>query len=706
MQHYTQPFLLKQLQQDLSRKYQVHGSRIEQIWRSWGPARRGEVLKAGAANDEVLRNPSDTSMGNVNMIIPEINLQQLAGPDPEFFLSRFHFRATHTLHEQYSQGPDGQPGDGQVIRTSMQQGLRAATRYPLELTRMMDDAEYGESFKVGDSATYNKMMSDLSYAINSGAIAPRGAAELVMQRQLYILQFFNILAEDILDLGSTSRDTAAPKKKPRKGAKQTQAAPAKPEKLPVAELLLRAQDQKSAADDYLALCRIEPAFLAPVVNMWFMSRPELLPDEKGRRLPFYTDKYKSVAFFDVLHSAIVEAAVWEYLCRLLQRLVEKPEDKNYRAILLQELSNVSQFEYSRVQALFKRSVHTRSANKYFRRSSAGGNKAATRVVMTVKPESFAQEDPLLQSILNLTDPKTDALKAIPWIQKLGNLAHTHPTLTSELAGPESEALADVSITAAFIQALAASLPLPPANSKKGQAYLPKVKALINEVDKLSDDVDLSEYVAPIYNLLEPGVARKALAALDVLVVDKAGVGLGLLYDGLAEEAMAAVHAQYEESEQALEKELDGKLSLTEPPSTAFIVEQRREKAKTRPAYSSVYSLVLTEAAPTETGCVDRTPAHKVKQSTFEVFSTLFSKAESQGSVAWTAFQSAMTDLNFSVIPRFGSIYTFVPPKDFLPPRSFTIHRPHQSRIEGYKLLYFANRLRRIYGWDDASFTTE
>lgn len=308
MQNYTQPALLKQLQRDLSRKYQVHGSRVDEIWRFWGPGRRAEALKAGAANGEVLRSPTDSSMGNVNLIIPEINLKQLAGPDPDFFLSRLHHRATHTLHEQYLEGPPDQPGDGQVIRRSMDRGLTFSKRYPLELTRMMDDQEYGESFEVRDRAMYQKMCSDLKPYIDNGAITPRATAELVMQRQLYILQSFNILVEDILDLGSTSRTTTTSKKKPRKGANQAQSAPAKPQKLPLSEILVQAQDQKSAADEYLDSFRTEPAFLAPIVNMWFMSRPELLPDEKGRRLPLYTDKYKGVAFFR-------SHTLFDYWCR-------------------------------------------------------------------------------------------------------------------------------------------------------------------------------------------------------------------------------------------------------------------------------------------------------------------------------------------------------------------------------------------------------
>lgn len=422
-----------------------------------------------------------------------------------------------------------------------------------------------------------------------------------------------------------------------------------------------------------------------------------------RRLPLYTDKYKGVGFFEVIHSSIVGAVVWEYVCRLLQGLIEKPNDKTYRAIVLQELSNICQFEYSRVQKTLKRYVQTCSGSKYFRRSSGGGRNAATRVVMTVKPDSLAQEDPLLQYILTITEPKTDALKAIPWIQKLDDLRN-HPTQVSELMEAESEALADVSITAAFIQSLATSIPLPPPNSKKGQAYLPKIKALINEVEQLSDDIDLSEYVAPIDHLLEPGIAGKALASLDQYIVDKAGASIGLLYDGLAEEAMISVQAQYTESEEALEKEFDTKLSIAEPPAPALIVHQRREKAKTRPAHSSVYNITPTKSNAAEPESKDPTPVHKVKQATFDVFATLFSKAESKGSIPWAAFQSAMTDLKFSKVPRFGSVFTFVPPENFSPPRPFTIHRPHQSRIEGYKLIYFANRLKRIYGWGEETFT--
>lgn len=63
----------------------------------------------------------------------------------------------------------------------------------------------------------------------------------------------------------------------------------------------------------------------------------------------------------------------------------------------------------------------------------------------------------------------------------------------------------------------------------------------------------------------------------------------------------------------------------------------------------------------------------------------------------------MADLGFSVIEKFGSVYTFLPPARMSVQKSLTFHRPHQSRVEGVVLLIFASRLRRVYGWEMGSF---
>ena len=165
----------------------------------------------------------------------------------------------------------------------------------------------------------------LSVAVNAGLGVPQSTGELILQRQLYTLQMLNILVEDILEGGSTSRNTKKPSKKPEEAARAALSKLSiipRPEKLSLQELLAGALDQKSSLDDDLSLCREEPVFLAHAVNIWFFSRPELVKDEKGRMLPLVTDKYISIAVFEMIYNPINGAAIWGYLCRLLQLLID------------------------------------------------------------------------------------------------------------------------------------------------------------------------------------------------------------------------------------------------------------------------------------------------------------------------------------------------------------------------------------------------
>jgi hypothetical protein len=93
---------------------------------------------------------------------------------------------------------------------------------------------------------------------------------------------------------------------------------------------------------------------------------------------------------------------------------------------------------------------------------------------------------------------------------------------------------------------------------------------------------------------------------------------------------------------------------------------------------------------------------QVKAATASVVTTLFSRSEAHGSVAWTSFEAAMADLGFSVTPKGGSIFTFNPPAS-MNSRPITLHRPHVSEIEGTKLVIIARRLQRVYGWSARSF---
>lgn len=60
--------------------------------------------------------------------------------------------------------------------------------------------------------------------------------------------------------------------------------------------------------------------------------------------------------------------------------------------------------------------------------------------------------------------------------------------------------------------------------------------------------------------------------------------------------------------------------------------------------------------------------------------------------------SGMVGLGFTVLPKFGSVNTFLSPESIGVKQSFTVYRPYKWRIEGYCVLNFAQRLRRVYRW--------
>jgi hypothetical protein len=93
----------------------------------------------------------------------------------------------------------------------------------------------------------------------------------------------------------------------------------------------------------------------------------------------------------------------------------------------------------------------------------------------------------------------------------------------------------------------------------------------------------------------------------------------------------------------------------------------------------------------------------VSASAADVFSALFDKTQSRGEVSWAGFVTAMTGLGFSVLPKFGSVYTFLPPASMRLKQSLTVHRPHKSHMDKYRLLILSRRLTRKYGWGEKTF---
>ncbi|RFU75578.1 ipa protein [Trichoderma arundinaceum] len=694
---------LKELQSDLVRKYKTHASKIDTIWRSFDKNQRGRCLKAGAADGVVLRHSSDISLGNVYKFVPELNLQDISS-EPEFLLDHLKHRSTTSLFQQYCEGVHGQPGDRNFILEMMQKkNLRHIDPFKDSYTFFIEE-RYGDSFKI--LSEREETLAAFAPAIKAGLCVPQSTGELILQRQLTLLQTYNILIEDILDLGSQTRSN---KQRSKKSEEAASAALSKltiqerPKKLSLPDLISSAQDQKDCLEEFLNILSAEPVVFAHAVNVWFFSRPELVVDDKGRHLPVHTDKYISSALFESIHSAVKGATIWNYICRLLELLKDSATDKVYRPIILQEISNLCHLEYSRAQAHFIRHVQTGIGAKYFRRiANSYDNAGNAKVNMKIQPEELTRVDPQLHYVLRLCQSQTNASKAVEWIKKLSDLYESHPVDRESLQEREIDAFGDLIVITSFIQELSPVISMPALSRKKGQMFVSRSQELDAELNKIRDEIDLRDFAVPIDNLLEPGMTTGALTALDQFVVSKSGSKLGFLYQDLMEECLADLRTQYQTTKAKLDKTEYIPLPTTTPQSVEDIVEQRRHKEKTRPSHSTIFEIIPTFKALKEEPSQPQ-QVLKVSATVGEVFYTLFEKSETRGSINWSAFEGAMAELGFSVMPKYGSVYTFLPPDSMNVKKSFTVHRPHKSRIEGYLIPIFARRLKRTYGWSESTF---
>ncbi|KAM0081534.1 hypothetical protein ACKRZS_006320 [Fusarium odoratissimum] len=699
--------MIHELHGDLQRKWEAHGPKVETAWRSFNKAQRAKCMKAGSADGLVLKHSSDVSLGNTYKFIPEWNLADITEPNSDFLLDILKHRATKTLFEQYAEGVSGTLGDRHLIEKMVREkNLRHVDPFKHSYTYFYDE-KYGESFTV-QPKHLDEVMKGLRIAVDHGVLIPRSLGELVLQRQITILQLLNDMIEDILDQGSQTRNRGGPKKQFKNAPLSESASKQATVKLTPQEVAAIASDQRSSLEEYLSLLRTEPTVLCPGVNVQFFSRPELVPDEKGRSLPVHTDKYIGPAVFETIHHAVQGIAIWESITGLLD-LLEKPSaDKLYKSTILQELSNMCHFEYARTQALFKRQVSTGTGSKWFKRiSNAYDSSGNAKVSMKGKPEELTRSDPQLHYLLRLCQPETTVTKAVEWMEKLSDLYKAHPLEREKLDERESRTLHDVAAIIAFILDLSAVHSFPSASRKKGNLLVTGLQEVDTELNQIKKEVDLRDYAAPIDNLLEPGMSAKALEALDEFVVEKTGTKMGSLYQDELEKAFRNVEEQYQHAKDKANK--DSKVAFipidTTPVDAKERIETRRQKEKTRPEHSSLYAITpITDSLGDKEATKPAQPV-KVSSSTAEVFATLFDKTQSRGSVNWSSFEAAMSELGFSVLPRFGSVYTFRPSEDMDIKRPVSIHRPHQSQIEGYLILILARRLNRTYGWSVDSFVT-
>ncbi|CAI6293615.1 unnamed protein product [Periconia digitata] len=704
---------VRELHRDLASRYVQHGSRVEQMWRSLEKGPRINVLRAGAHNGALLKHSRDRSLGNVWKIMPEWNIEDLTAPSSNLLIEMLKHRATTSLLEQYASGINGGPGDhAHIIEMMEEKNLQHqnASHFKDCWTLFVHESTYGNSFEISSEGKLNNAIGGFLPGIEAQVIVPQDIGELILERQRYLLLSLIIVVEDILNASSTTRTQ---EKRPKPSADAATAALASlsllssPKKFDISDLVDITSDHKSALEDHITLISTEPTVLAYRVNFWFFSRPEMLPDEKGRSLTAHTDKHITGAFFDAVHDTVKTAATWDYIANLLELLKDSSSDKRFRAIVLQELSNVCRLEYLRAQAMFKRNVSIGSGGlKWFKRISMVRSDGIVRISMKQKPDSLTLTNPQLYYMLRLCLDETDWRQSAEWLQKLEDLHRGHPSEKEKMTEWEHQALGDLAIIVILIQSISSVVQLPTASNKKGQLFISNYSALDTEFRELKNGgLDLTDYAVPIDNLLEPGMAISALSALDKYFQEKTGAKLGAPYQDLVNECVPKVHESFAQRKMDANVASTAYIVPSAPESSTPRIQQPKQKEKTRPDGPSIYD--VTPQSPTVVKTlIKQTPQQtfKVKASTLATFSTLLSRTSAaRGSVPWAAFTTAMADVGFAIHPKIGSIFTFVPPEEMSVQRPLTLHRPHHADIEGPLLLVYSRRLMRVYGWSEATF---
>ncbi|KAM0511056.1 hypothetical protein ACHAPE_010260 [Trichoderma viride] len=413
---------------------------------------------------------------------------------------------------------------------------------------LFGDMPYCQFVDFEPTSNINEQLAVFKPVMLAGVCVPRSIGELIMKRQLLVIEKLNTLICNILYLDSQSRQgIERPKKYERapSDALWKLAIQEPPTKLTLPDLILSAHDQKDAFEEFLSLLSADPDMLAHAISMWFVSRPETVIDDKGGYLPAFSSNNINGAIFDAFHNTIKGATVWNYIYRLLHLLKDSTTDKMYRSFILQETSNICHIEYSRAQAHFTRHVQTGMGTKYFKRiADSYDNAGNAKVKLQIKPEKLTRANPQLHYILRLCQSQTNASVAVDWIKRLSSLYQSHPSEQEALTRREADSLEYLIIVTAFIQDSSQVIPMPAFTRKKSQTFVSRFQELDVELTKLRNELDLKVIQEPKEDLLDPGMASEVLAELDQVVVGKTGSKMGFLYQDLMRDCLEELGHQY------------------------------------------------------------------------------------------------------------------------------------------------------------------
>ncbi|KAI8214024.1 hypothetical protein K4K54_001195 [Colletotrichum sp. SAR 10_86] len=717
----------------LRKKWDMHEGRLQRHWDSLDQDQRRECILKLNDGENIPWHPEDSAHGGVlSSLVPEWNLRDLTDPDEDRLLDIMANRAIPDLIDQY------RVNDKDFIEKRMEtHELRVNATFRDAYIMFIDSDQYGQAVQIPRSK-----MNEIAWAFRMGNMLPKGIGEMILCRQLFLLQRLNDIANIILeeagvskiprkrreveqlDLAWLTRTILSNKNSPQlasapvaptadaavdaleqgiqmlqvpgsRGASQTQPAAkkVKEDPLPGPKDLIR--DRKIAYEAYLDSLASQPAMFAREVAAWFSSRPELIADEKGRSLPLKADYHASGAVLDAAQSAIKAAAFSSYADQLLSRLDSAGSDKLRKSIILQELSNVAHLDYVRLQSLLKRQL-TRDS-KLFKRVSNGVDAVGNpNIKLKGKPQDVQDSDPPLHILLRLCQPETTPQKAHGWVEQLSKLylKTEFDKYGATLPRDAFETMGLLSLSAAVNLSLAQKGPVP--SRKKAQFFVTRAQELEAELNRLKKDL------GPVLTkkALDDGLIDGALERLDEIVAEKVGARLAFLYEDLIQDSFAYLDKQYDHAKANGETDWTALAVEPQEPSEE-LVESRKQTDKSRSSSRSQLDILSSAREP-----VPAPPTIEVEyEDMVETFKNLIGQSESGKAVGWPAFNLAVKELEFNLIRTADGLnHAFESSKYGC--KLLVVSPPYKGKFEGDSALVLGRRLNKAYGWTEDTFYEE
>ncbi|EFQ26884.1 uncharacterized protein GLRG_02055 [Colletotrichum graminicola M1.001] len=708
---------VRQVSRDLTSRWQRYGTRFEYMWRSFSPEDRTEILNVA--------NP--TLVGQELDFAPHWDNENMA-EDPSVLVNILRHRATATLPEQAFESSVNGPSDLEVIKESQQYidwGLPRGNAY----VAFCEGEKYGVPHKAADQKT---VAAALLPPGKEHLCVPVIYGDLVLLRQAFIIGRIGTAFMLVWDCDPEEQPGPWIPANPEESAARLREALQLQEPAGDAvddSALNMARRNKGIVGAQWGSLGVATRVLKERVIHYFSSLPDQVLNEDRVTNNTVVDKDLITCVYDVVNDVARHHALWTYLVAVMPEAAEEEEGGPGRAVILQEMAHVCHMGFQRAQSLLKRFLQKRLEIKEGEKAlfvkrcgeyDVDGNTLVTLAVSMDKLDKVKPRiDPSIRHIVRLCQPETTAEAAFEWLQKLKDECEIDTEGLGQLKAWEADALADLATMLTFIEKLTDEAALPPVNGKKRVKglFVSKCQQIDKDLWALRDKVDLTLFAVPPARLGKPEVAAGALDTISNVCRQKTGSSLEGNYDKAVRESVSELRRR---CAQAQAKQQKGKAAAAAPAGPSLFIDkaqgkrdedeqqqERKEKVKTRPAEGAEAELV-PPAPPTPPPPAQAPEPEKIKvtAATADVFEALFDRTLNRRPIAFTALESAMAELGFTVDSHggVGSSTKFVPPKGS-GWRPVTLHRPHgnANKLEGYRLLTAASRFREHFGWDAETF---